>query len=226
MMEARFYAWFLEELLRALEEEAAAVPASADSVRAGQATETVLQDGRRIPRTSNATRRPQETALSVQHAERAWQLGDDPRSDLVTFAVEDDETFVPPRALPWMPPQPVMLPLAPVMSVNAPPFAMLPAHAFYPAADGMFDAGFNRESGVGFCPPLEEGSLPVEPTGVFVTFNAVACERDTKTRPEHLGTSERFNMRLPLMAGIENGRRYLRIVRAPMKTFEYRGGGN
>lgn len=221
-MEARFYAWFLEQLLDALRQLETPAVAEEAVVQAGQAADTVLAGGERIPRTSNATRRPLETTLKMQVDGRRWQLGDDPRSDLVTFAVEDDEPPVVTRpGLPWMPPQPVMLPLAKPTSVYAPAVGNLPAHAFLPAEDGFFDAGFPREDGSGFCPPLPVGVLAVEPTGVFATLSAVACERDYKPRPQHLGTDARFNMRLPIMTGIDPDGVYYRAVRAPMKTFEY-----
>lgn len=224
MMEARFYAWFLNQLLELLEGQVDGVDAAAEEVRSGQADVTVTRSGERLPRTSNATRRPGETSLFIHAAGRHWQLGDDPRSDLVIFPVDDEEPVIPPSLLPWMPPQPVMLPLAPASSVNAPAFAGQAAHAFHPSADGLFDAGFDREAGTGFCPPLPPGLPAIEPTGVFVTVKVPACEADTKTRPEHLSTNSRFNLRLPVMAGVENGRTYKRVVRAPMKTFEYRGG--
>lgn len=215
MLEIAFYRWFLARLLEALDRDAITVHATTvvTTIPAGHvhsAGEVIVTPGQSILNARPS--QPGEVALGRT-------LGDGAR---LTPPLFTNASTVPMRlGEPWLPAWPVMPPQAEGTSVawDGPSHA---AHAFYQAEDGLWDMAYTREDGSGFCPPLPTDATPVELTGVFARPTFRRCLADNKARPEHLGTDERFNVRLPVMAGVDANGRYIRDVKITLKTHEYR----
>jgi hypothetical protein len=89
------------------------------------------------------------------------------------------------------------------------------------AEDNLFEhTGYEREDGEEFCGSMM--GLPVEISGLFADPKLRRCGADWRTFPEHFALRERYNLRLPVMSGVDNDGPYLRVIGMPLKTFEYR----
>lgn len=221
LMELVFYRWFLARLLEALAGRGAETVHAADAV-------TITPTAHAHDAPAGVTVTPRQALLSgrpgtptnVTRVSGEWRtLGDGTRLTPPLMAGPPVMVSLP-TGNAWLPPWPVMPPQAGPTSAawNGPEHA---AHAFHPANDGLFDAAYTREDGSGFCMELPSNVTPVEVSGVFATPHKRRCSADNKARPEHLGTDARFNMRLPVMAGVDGTGRYLRVVKMPLKTHEY-----
>lgn len=226
-MNASFYQWFLRELIEALLAMDLQPEVGDAVVLSPSGTRQALTTGSGVVSTrgqSTSSPRPRQNVVIAPVGPRTVLLGDGKRFTPPLMPLSPPgayPTITPPEIDGWVPPPPPMPPLAPASSV-AGDGAQHAAHAYTLANDGLWDAGFPRETGAGWCPPLPPGSTPVEPTGVFSNPTQRRCLADNKARPEHLGTGDRFNLRLPVMQGIDSTGPYLRVVRLNMKTFEYR----
>lgn len=233
-MDAIFYQWFLRELLEALRGmELGEATSDATVVTPGPARQTLTTpEGLATPRgQSLLTPRPRQGAVIARVGGSARLLGDGTRYQPPMLPVTPQGALLVVPRVAWLAPWPVMPPQAAPTSVwwDGPPHA---AHAWSPQPDGLFDNHYPRASSVGLCPPLESGWTMVEVSGVFPAPGLRRCQADTKARPEHLATNPaRYNLRLPVMAGVDATGAYLRVIRMPMKTHEYRplqdddGGG-
>lgn len=221
-MDLAFYQWFLRELIEALRPHAEP-PSRATTVITSTAVGHLHRENGDIlgtPGQSILNTRPDQPGVIVTVGGRTYTLGDGKRVAPPLLRTTES-ALPPPRAVKWLPPLPVMPPQVAASSVawDGPPHA---AHAYYAADDGMWDLGWPRETGTEYDPPLLAGTTPVEVTGVFPRLGLRRCLADIGLRPEHAATDDRYNLRLPVMAGVDAGGRYLRIVSMPMKAFEYR----
>lgn len=213
-MDLAFYQWFLTRLIESLEgiEVERVTATTALSITP---TAHVHDEALTVRQSNLATRPNQPGVISGTRS-----LGDGTR---VTPPLLPSRGGVVPVMPPggWLPPWPVMPPQTAPTSItwDGPQHA---AHSFYAAEDGLWDAGYEREDGSGWCPPLPTDATPVEISGVLPRPGLRRCLADNKARPEHLAAGDRYNMRLPVMAGVDSNGRYLRVVKLPMKTHEYR----
>lgn len=223
-----FYRWFLTELIAALARLEASEATRDATVTTPTTSWQVLNAG------GETTLTPGQSILSPR-----------PRQHVVTGFVNDREVLlgdgaryapplmppVPQGAVgaidrPWLPPWPVMLPQAAGTSVawDGPPHASV---VHYPQEDGLFGhPEYPRATSESYC--AEPMGAVVEVTGVYSTPTLRRCDADWRTHPEHLREA-RYNMRLPVQAGVDTTGRYVRIPKLPLQTFEYRppdpGGG-
>lgn len=228
-MDALFYRWFLAELLAALEGMEAGDSTSDATVIAPSPNAQTLSASAGVvtPRgQSILTPRPRQHAVTATVDGRTVLLGDGKRfaPPLMPPALQGAVSVGSP---PWLPPWPVMPPQTKGTSVawDGPDHA---AHVHYAQEDGLFGhPGYDRASSDEYC--AEPMGTVVEVSGVFSTPAIRRCDADWRTHPEHLATTARYNLRLPVMAGVDATGRYLRVAKLPLQTFEYRapntGGG-
>lgn len=218
------YEWILKHLITILENEErnSAQTDSTTIINAAPGHHVHSVDGETVitRRQSNLQARPrtQGTVLNVDGED--WTLGDGARFRPPLLLQANPGAIVTRRLPPWLPPWPVMLPQTKGTSVawDGPDHA---AHVHFMADDGLFDhPGYVRDDGAFFCGAVM--GVPVEISGVFVDPKLRRCNADWRTFPEHFSLNERYNLRLPVMAGVDNDGPYLRVIGMPLKTFEYR----
>lgn len=233
MFELLFYRWFLARLIAALSGDAGPQPRGTTVISTTAAGHQHLDAGAVVLTRgqSQLNARPRQPGAVVTVDGRTYTLGDGKR--LTPPLLAAGQSTVPPiTGVPWLPPPPVMPPQAAATSVawDGPEHA---AVAFHGASDGLYGHHYPRvdaEVETGF-PRM---GTPVEVTGVFATPSIRRCGADWRTHPEDLAfDGYRYNMRLPVMAGVDGKGKYVRVVKMPLKTFEYRepyepeyGGGS
>lgn len=214
-MNQAFYAWFLRELIAALEamslEEGQPVTATRITASSSAGHLHATPGGPIVtPRQSNLPARPRQRSEVIMVAGQPWTLGDGKRFTPPQFPPLPGyaQPVLRLEGEPWLPPWPIMPPQAGAWTVNwaGPHHA---SHVWFLAQDNLWDNGYPRHYGV-------------EASGVFPDPKLRRCEADWRMEPLELAIATRYNTRLPVAAGLDENGPYLRVPALPLNTHEYR----